>query len=333
MKATDAKMRAALDRPPADVRLYLLYGPDEAGALAFAAQLARAMGPEAERVDLDGAALKADPARLADEAASLSLFGDRRHIRVTGAGEESVAAVMALLEAERAGNPVVMIAPNAKATSKLVKLGLDSGLALVTACYVPVGREAEGLVVALAREQGLRVAGSVAPRLVQATGGDRAIMAREIEKFALFLDAAPDRPQTLDDATLDAVGADSGEGEMSAVIEAVVAGREGALAEALGRLEAGTSPIPWLRVLARRLAGLADMRAEVDAGEDVAGVMKRHRVFWREEATTAAALRRWSPARLATAQARVRRAERAVMRGGTAGTVLAEHAALGLARR
>ena len=36
------------------------------------------MGAEAERVDLSGAELKADPARLADEAASISLFGGAR---------------------------------------------------------------------------------------------------------------------------------------------------------------------------------------------------------------------------------------------------------------
>ena len=77
-----------------------------------AAVLATAMGPGAERIDLDGATLRGDPARLADEAASLSLFGDARHIRVTGMGEESLAAVAALLptaaQLERSLQPVVL---------------------------------------------------------------------------------------------------------------------------------------------------------------------------------------------------------------------------------
>ena len=78
MKATEARLTAALDRPPADLRLYLLHGSDEATAQAHAARLGRALGQGAERVDLDGATLRGDPARLSDEAAAISLFGDGR---------------------------------------------------------------------------------------------------------------------------------------------------------------------------------------------------------------------------------------------------------------
>ncbi|WEK44519.1 MAG: DNA polymerase III subunit delta [Candidatus Sphingomonas colombiensis] len=334
MKASETRIKAALDRPPADIRLYLLYGPDESGAMALAARLGRAMGPEAERVDFDGAALKADSARLADEAASLSLFGGARYIRVTGAGDESTAAVEALLSAERAGNPVVMVAPSLKATSRLVKRALEADTALATACYAPVGEGADALAAQLAREHGLRMVGGVARRLVQAAGGDRAVMARELEKLALYLDAGPDRPQQLDDAALDAVGADLGEAEMSEIVEGVVAGRTAELGAALRRMnEANGSPIPWLRQLARRLGALAEMRADVAAGGDIASVIKRHRVFFREEAATAAALRRWTPEALVEAQRRVRRIERSLVASGTAGTVLADQAMLGMAER
>ncbi|MFT3976078.1 MAG: DNA polymerase III subunit delta [Sphingomonas bacterium] len=334
MKASESRIRQALDRPSADIRLYLLYGPDESGAMALAERLGRAMGPEAERVDLDGAALKADSARLADEAASLSLFGGSRYIRVTGAGDESTAAVEALLAAERAGNPVVVIAPSLKGTSRLVKRALEADSALATACYAPVGEGAEALAAQLAREHGLRMAGGAARRLVQATGGDRAVMARELEKLSLYLDAAHDNPQTLDDSALDAVGADLGEAEMSEIVESVIAGHSAELGAALRRMsEAGGSPIPWLRQLARRLGALAEMRAEVAAGGDIGAVIKRHRVFFREEQATADALRRWSPEALAEAQRRVRGVERALMASGTAGEVLADQAMLGLAER
>lgn len=334
MKTSEAQARAALDRPSPDIRLYLLYGPDEAGAMALADRLARAMGPEAERVDLETSILKSDPARLADEAASLSLFGAVRHIRATGVGDESVTAATTLLEADRAGNPAVLIAPTLKATSALVKLALASPRAMACACYVPTGRDAEAMVTNLAREHGLRTAGNVARRLSQASGGDRAVIAREIEKLALYLDAAPDRPQTLEDAALDAVGADLGEAEMGRAVAALVAGRADELGDELSRLgEAGVSPIVWLRQLARRLSSLAEMRADLDGGDDVGAVMKRHRVFFREEAATKHALSRWSPAMLATAHTRLRAAERAVMSTATAGNVRADQAALELARR
>ncbi|SEJ65208.1 DNA polymerase III, delta subunit [Sphingomonas sp. OV641] len=333
MKATEARLKAALDRPPADIRLYLLFGPDEAGALALADRLPRALGTDAERVDLEGAALRGDPARLADEAASLSLFGTSRHIRVTAAGDESLAAVTALLEADQAGNPVVMIAPSLKATSKVAKLALDSPLALALACYVPGGDQLEGIANEIARENGLRLGAGVARRLAQAGGGDRAVMTREIEKLALYLDAAVDRQKECDLDALDAVGADLGDAETGDVINAIIGAEPAVLGEALRRFdEAGTSPVPWLRALARRLAALAEMKGEVVNGGDIAGVMKRHRVFFKEEAATSAALRRWSPQALSRALALVRAAERDVMAGsGGAGDVLAAQAMMELA--
>lgn len=335
MKATEAKVKAALDRPPADIRLYLLFGPDEAGATALADRLPRALGPDAERIDLDGPTLRSDPARLADEAAALSLFGTARHVRVTGAGEESVAAATALLQAERGGNPVVMIAPGIKATSKLAKLALDSPVALALACYVPSPDQLDVIAGELARDHGLRLGAGVARRLAQAGGGDRAVMTREIEKLALYLDAAPERPADCDGDVLDAVGADLGEAETGDVIAALVAAKPAALGEALRRLdEAGVSPIPWLRALARKLASLAEMKGDIVRGDDVGSVMKRHRVFFKEEAATAAALRQWSPAALARATVLVREAERAIMAGGgSAGDVLAAQAMLDMAVR
>src|SRR4051812_19264128 len=153
VKANANQIRAAIDAASPDIRLYLLHGPDESGAQEIAARLARTMGPDAERVDLEPSMLKSSPGRLADEAASLSLFGTARHIRIAGAGDECLEAVALLLETERAGNPVVAIAPSLKATSKLVKLAIGAPRAMSFACYLPEGGDAEKIAVAIAREQ------------------------------------------------------------------------------------------------------------------------------------------------------------------------------------
>lgn len=333
MKASYNQIRSALDNPHGDVRLFLLHGPDEAGARALVAQLARALGADAERVDLEPGQLRSDPARLADEAAAISLFGGARYVRVDGMGEESVDAVQALLEAPRAGNPVVAVAPGVKASGKLVKLALAAPAALSFACYVPEGADAERIVEQNARELGMRLGPNVARQLALATGGDRSVVARELEKLALFLDAAPDRVREADEAALDAIGADLGEGELSTAIDAVIDGRPTDVAAELARLEAGaTSPIPLLRQLVRRLMSLAAMRAEIDAGAGALAVIEKHRVFFKEKASTQRALRRWNSARLAEAVARARAAERAIMAPGNAGTVLANAALVGIAR-
>lgn len=333
MKANFNQIRAALDAPSPDIRLYLLHGPDESGAAELAQRLARSVGAEAERIDLEPATLRSDPARLADEAASISLFGGARFIRVAGAGEECAAAFEALIEAETAGNPVVAIAPLVKSTGKIVKLATGSPRAMAFACYVPDGADADRLAATIAREHGLRTTGDTARRLASASAGDRAVMTREIEKLALYLDAAPDRPAEIDDAALDAIGADLGEAEMSRAIEAAVDGRVADVGPELARLdEAGVSPIPVLRGLVRRLMALAEMRAEVEAGRSVSDVIERNRVFFREKAATTRALRVWSPAQLSAAIDRIRQAERGMMGSATAGEVLARQAFVTVAR-
>ena len=325
MKVTKLReIEAALSPPSPDIRLYLLHGPDASAAQELATRLGAAVGADAERVDLDGAMLRGDPARLADEAASLSLFGGARFIRVSNAGEESADAFAALLAAEQAGNPVVALAPTVRSTAKIVKLAIDSPRAMAFACYEPSLADLERVAVSIARDQGLRPVGGVARRLVGASGGDRAVIAREVEKLALYLDAAPDRPHDLDDAALDALGADLGDAELTRLVDSVVDARTADLGDELARLEeANVSPIPWLRQLVRRLLVLAEMRADIDRGEAVGTVLKRHRIFFREEESYARALRRWSAPMLARAIDRVREAERSVMASGTAGHVLA----------
>jgi len=333
VKANARDIRSALERPSPDIRLYLLHGPDGSATAELANILGKAMGADAERIDLDGAILRSDPARLSDEAASLSLFGGARYIRVSPAGEDCLEAFTALLDAAHAGNPVVALAPTVKATAKIVKLAIESRRALSFAAYEPSAADLERLAAMMARDHGLRPTPGATTRLAGSCGGDRAVLAREIEKLALFLDAAPDRPHDLDEPALDAVGADLGEAEMTQVVDAVVSGRTAMLGEELTRLnEAGTSPIPWLRLLARKLMTLAEMKAEIEAGATQDTVFKRHRIFFREEQVTAQALRRWNAAMLSAALGRVRQAERAVMASANAGSVLAEHALTELTR-
>lgn len=333
MKANAGQIRAAVEAPKPDTRLYLLHGPDEAGAADLAARLGKALGPEAERIDIDMKALRDQPGLLADEAASLSLFGGARYIRVQGIDEGAAEAVALLLSAERAGNPVVAIGPNLKASGKLVKAAIAAPTAMAFACYVPEGAGAAQLAGTIAREHGLRLTGDVPHRMAAAANGDRAILTREIEKLALFLDADQAHPRDADGAALDAIGADLGEGELFGAIEAILDGRVAEVGEELAKLgEGGGSAIPLLRQLVRRLMTLAELRAEMDQGASVDDAMERHRVFFKERPATGRALRRWSAPQIARAIERVRQAERAMMHSGSAGELLAEVECVAIAR-
>src|SRR3546814_16812473 len=112
------------------------------------------MGAEAERIELGGAELKADPARLADEAASISLFGGARYIVVEASGGEVLAAVEALIEAPTAGNPVAIVAGALRTSTTLLKMAIAETSATPFASYEPAGRDDERRGAAMGRREG-----------------------------------------------------------------------------------------------------------------------------------------------------------------------------------
>ncbi len=334
MKVKEPQIARALAAPDDKVRLYLLYGPDDSGARALAAHLDKTMGAGAERIDLDGATLKDDPARLADEAAAISLFGDKRFIRVTG-GDECLAAVAALLESGTTGDPVVMIAGALKPASALLKRVLDDPAVMACQCYKPEGSNAEAIAVTLSRTHGLRLASGVARDLIDATLGDRLILEREIEKLALYLDAAPDRPREATRDTLAAVGAGLDEADTSALVDAVIDGRLTDTATELAGLgETTAGAIPVLRAFSRRLTLLARLRAEIDSGKSASAVMASagRAMHFRERYAVARQLVRWDSARIRTAATRIFAVEAAIKASATAGDVLATHEMIAIAR-
>ncbi len=335
MKANANEIARALDAANGPVRFFLLYGPDEAGSAALARRLERAMGQEAERIDLDGSTLKADPARLVDEAASISLFGGRRWIRIQPAGDEIAAAVASLLEADVAGNPVVALAGALKPSSPLVKLALDHKLALAHPSYVPDARDAAQIAETLAREAGLRLPRDLGRTLAISCSNDRSIMAQEIEKLALYLDAAPDRPAEATADALEAIGASNPDGELSKLVDAIMGGQPGRVGAEIARLgQSGIAGIPVLRALFRRLILLAALRRDIDGGQSPAAAVEARgkAIFFKEKPAITDQASRWPADRLAALADKLLAAERALKSSGTAGEILAEAEMLTISR-
>lgn len=336
MKANKGQIERALDAPPADIRLFLLHGPDEAGSQALAQRLERAMGPDAERIDLDGAALKADPARLVDEAASISLFGGARWIRLMLANDDALAAIEGLLEIEKAGNPVVALGGGLKSSSKILKLALEHKAVLAHASYVPEGRDAEQIAGLLARENGLRLSGDLARRIVELTGGDRTLMGMEIEKLCLYLDAAPDRPAEATHEAIAAIAAQAAEEDIGALVNAVMGGDTAKLLRELRILaQLGTSEGSVLWALLRRAHLLAAIRAtfDHDGNMDAAMASAGRAVFWKDKAAVQRQVRLWSAEGIARVIQRLGHAERLSRSSRNAGPVLVEHELLAITRQ
>jgi DNA polymerase III subunit delta len=315
MKAVKASLARAIERPDPAIRFYLFYGPDEAGSRALAMQLLKGLG-DAEKFIVLGQSVKADPAALADEAGAMALFGGKRAIWVEPAGDEIAEGVAALLEAPASESAVIALAGPLRKTSALLKLAEANPAALAHCSYVPEGRDMERVVTELARDVGLRIMPDLAQRIAGAANNNQAIAAQELAKFALYLEADPATPRDLDHETVDLLGADSAEADLIRLGDLALAGRMSELLDELGRLpHGGTEAIPVLRALQRRLLMMAPLRARVEQGESIDGVMASmgKALFWKDKPLIQRLLSAWSAERLAEAAARVSGLELQIM--------------------
>jgi len=326
MKAVKAGLVRALERPDPAVRFYLFHGPDEAGSRALATQLLKGLG-DAEKFIILGQFIKSDPAALADEAGAMALFGGKRAIWVEPAGDEIAEGVTALLEGPAGESAVVALAGSLRKSSALLKLAEAHPAALAHCSYVPEGRDMERVVTELARNFGLRIVPDLAQRIAGAANSNQAIAAQELAKFALYLEADPATPRDLDHETVDLIGADSAEADLMRLGDLALTGQMGELLDELSRLpHGGTEAIPVLRALQRRLIMIAPLRARVEQGESIDGVMASmgKALFWKDKPLVQRLLSAWSAERLAEAAARVASLERQIML-----RPLADEAALG----
>jgi DNA polymerase III subunit delta len=314
VKASKSTIGRAVDQPDPKIRFYLFLGPDEAQSRALAARLLEALG--AAKFVLAAGAVRASPAVLADEAAALSLFGEKRLIWIEPAGGELAEPVEALLAAESVESPVAAIAGALPKSSALLKLAEGSPRALAFTAYAPEGDEAARMVAELGRRVGLKINPAVAARIAEGCGNDQAIVAQELEKFALYVGASPHSPKELEHDAVDAVGAESGEGDFLRLADLALLGNGAECAEAIARMPAaGSEGIPAIRSLQRRLLMLAPARARIERGERVDAVMTSlsKSLFWKDKHAVEKMLRTWTAEELARVAERVGALERELM--------------------
>lgn len=315
MKTIKGSIGRSVDEPDPKVRFYLFHGADEAQSSALGDRLAAAL--KASKQSVASGVLRGDPALLADEAGAIDMFGGSKVIVIQPAGEEILPAVEALLEAAAAESPVVAIAGKLGKTSGLLKVAESHPLALAHVSYELDARDAERLVVELARTEGLRVQPDVAASIASACANDRRMISQELAKYALYLDASPNAPKDLGSEALDAVGADLG-GDFMGIADLALGGDVRRLSDALSRIDAsGKETIPVVRSLQRRLLMLAPIRARVDSGERIQSVMTSlgKSLFWKDKPMVERMLALWDSAGLARVSERAGTLERRLMRG------------------
>lgn len=299
---SNAKERSFIDaittRP--DIRLFFIFGQDESAITDIASQMAAKLSG-AERIEIESDQIRNDPALIADEASSLSLFGDKRYVRVNFRREEGIAAVENLLALNNAVNPVIAVAGNLTKTSKLRKLVETHPRGLAHICYLPEEGDAAVAIMSFASTLGLKIDRSLAARIARYTGQDRKLAYTEIVKLSLFYDASPQRPSTVEVADFEALSAETGEENVGGLVNQIMGGELRATGRELAAArEMGVDAIRIVRALQRRVTLLASLRAKVDSGSNPGSVVKATRsIFWKEADAFVVQLTRWPSQRLA----------------------------------
>lgn len=337
MKATQKDFASAAARAARECNVFFFCGPDEAGASAAAAKIASLFDDPGERVDMAGATLKKDPVILGDEACSGSLFGDTRHIMVRASGDEAHDAVRNLLDHDGDACPVLIVATSATDKSRTAKLLEKRDDALVAMFWPPDLSAVTASVRTMGDTAGLQLNGDIAERIARGAGLDVRLARSEVEKLALFLDASPQSPITVDVDALEAIGAKTEDDGFMPIVNAVLAGDTNKLQAELHRMrEVSINPVGLLLAFERRAAQLAQLSAKIGPRGDIGSVIqsekRARRIFWKDERDLSVQLRRWRGKKLDRLLGKLLEMHRSLLANSQAGELLLSQGLAEIAR-
>jgi DNA polymerase-3 subunit delta len=305
MKMTPAQLKSFSSRPDPDLRALLIFGSDEGLVRERAAAVAAAIVEDPKdpfRVaDLDASALLADPARLADEAAAISMMGGRRLVRVSQAADRMAALFKDFLADPPGDGFVLVTAGELGRSSSLRKAFEEAKGAGAVECGNDSAETLDSLIDQVLGAEGLTLTEEARTHLRANLGGDRMVSRQELAKLALYK-KGDDALVSLEDAR--ACVGDSSAEAFDAVGSAAVRGDMKGLMAALAKAaESGESPVGMIRLTVRRLQRLhlvASLAAQGIA-PDTAFKALRPPAFRREASELRMLLNRWTPGKISSA--------------------------------
>ena len=335
MKISDRQIEGFLRAPDPAIRAVLLFGPDIGKIKEFADRLGHTVLPSLDDpfrlADLTGAQLRDDPARLADEAAALSLTGGRRLIRVRDVSDGNTEIFQNMLETVQGDCLVVAEAGALAAGSKLRKLFEGARNAAVIACYADEERDLRGLVRSHLQQANIRCGDDVVAFLADHLGADRMLTRMELDKLILYV--GDGGTVSLEEAR-QAIG-DNAALRLDDIVFTMAEGDPESLDRALIRARAeGMSFQPVLRAAQQHLRVLHLAGNLVAGGQSIDAAFKAagfRGALWKVSDRLGRQLRTWPTNRLSEAMSRLVEAEMLCKTTGLPADAITGQTLLGIA--
>jgi DNA polymerase-3 subunit delta len=299
MRILPKNIDSFVKKPPAEALAILVYGPDEGLIRERLDILTKGVVADIHDpfnvAEFSAGALEENPARLMDEAQSISMLGGRRVVRVRDAAEGIKENVERVLAALRPGDNLILLeAGDLGKSSKLRGLFENAENAAAIPCYVEDVRDIGRVIGDALRAAGYSSSSEAIAYMAANVTGDRAVARSEVEKLITYM--GTDKKNVSLDDVIACVG-NSAALSLDGLAKHVASGQFAEADRILDHvLSEGLPAVTVLRTLQNHFLRLHLTKSRMQKGEAMEGAMKKLRpeVFWKVKDAFMAQLNGWS---------------------------------------
>ena len=336
MKLTWKQIEPFVKNPDPVARVILVYGPDNGlmkeRAKTIGKTIVADLNDPFNAVTLNSSIMLEDTAKLSDEAASMSMMGGARLIRIEDASDKITSQIKDYLKNPSTQNLIILEAGELGPKSTLRQLCEKDKQAAALPCYIEDERDLGNLIRDSLRDGGYRIAPDAVGWLAANIAGDRARARNEIEKLITYMG----EEKTI---TIEHVMACHGVAGVQS-LENLVYGTAGnqpqnALKAFHVLIEEGIPGVTVLRSLQNHFRRLHLTKSRIQQGEGLDEAVKRLTppIFFKQVPAFKQQVQRWDIPTLNTILSRLAALEAECKQTGTPVETLCSQAILGISAR
>ena len=336
MKISAKQVNSFLASPPDAICAVLFHGNDSGLIRERARTLALKYNDNLDDVftvsRISGDMLSGEPGLIADSAAAIPAFGNRRLVLVKGRGAELLEGCRLALDAPIADSMIVIEASDTTTKHAIVKLFDDSKIAAAIGCYADSAGDIRALATGIFAADNINTTRAALDLITARLGSDRASSRGEIEKLALM--AGPGGTLSLED--IEAALGDSALLAVDDIADALAGGRVKALHAALAKAWLDdANAVMVLRGCQTYFRQLSLAGQAMAGGQSAQNALRALRppVHFKLQDRLQAQLRRWTPQQALGVVNRLQDTEMEVKSGRLDERILTGQSLLGICLR